>query len=102
MGGFAAFTITVGGLMFETCFSGQKYKYYNNEKEEEEEEVEPLTDHDNNDNNEDYVFAKKENSTTAVIGDKNERTKGALADETNEISTPGDKPNSPLLASQVE
>jgi len=96
--GLAVFTITVGGFMFETCFSGQHYKY------EEESTTLPPTAKDNNDN-EDYIFASTEHSTTTKTAkdEKNEdqqRTKDISS--TDEAAAATTTSSSSPLAVHVE
>lgn len=91
--GLAVFTITVGGFMFETCFSGQHYKY-------EESTTTPPTAEDNNDN-EDYIFASTEHSTTTTTAkdEKNEdqqRTKDISSTDEAAAATTTSSSSSPL------
>ena len=71
--GLAVFTITICGLMFETCFSGQQYKY--------QESVFASTtataqDDDKSPDNEEYVFASTEAElSTQTTTKKDDRVK---------------------------
>ena len=71
--GLAVFTIIICGLMFETCFSGQQYKY--------QESVSASTtataqDDDKSPDNEEYVFASTEAElSTQTTTKKDDRVK---------------------------
>merc|ERR1712078_13102 len=71
--------------MLETCFSGQKYKYY---------EQRPSSTTATTDDNEEYVFTDKENSTKTSVNEEKNEKKGTLSGETTNETSP--------LASTVE
>jgi len=63
--GLAVCTITVGGLMLETCFSGQEYKYLPTATTSfSSRQLNNISEnHENADDSEDYIFA---NRTTTI------------------------------------